>query len=490
MTAVEAFTGITEKEWLIAEALDNPALFAEVFLEQDLWSIQNDIMHSIGNNPRTAVKACHSSGKTFLAACAALAWIAKYPDGVVVTTAPTDMQVRTLLWGEIANACIYSKYPFPKPNQTSLKLTPKRYALGFSTSVTTQNEGVRFQGFHSGHILIILDEAPGVHPKIWDAIEGIRAGGKVSVLALGNPTINSGPFFDCFEKSREGWKTFTISAFDTPNMKGMTIADLLQMEQDNPEALKDNKRPYLTTRSWVLEKFKEWGETHPLYQSRVLGNFPTQAEDALLSLTWIEMAKLRNDQTSVEDDVYGGLDVAGPGEDDTVLTIRSKNKRLEQKCWPQSDPRGEVVAALMPYKNRLKSLNVDCIGIGWGMYQHLRDIFGACVNPVNVGEVSSDPEKFVNLKAELYWGLRLRFLANDIAGEFSDKEVAQLAGIRYKHNSRGQVVIESKEDLRKRGVKSPDCAESIMLAYARPLKPGAGLMEWMVQQLAAEGKTA
>ena len=167
--------GLTEYDYLLAEALEDPGLFSDVFLKHELWGRQLDILDSISKNTETAVKACHSSGKTFTAADAALWWLARWPDGVVVTTAPSDLQVRQLLWGEIAATVETSVYPFPAPNQTSLKISAKRYAIGFSTNVTQQNQGVKFQGFHSGHILIIIDEAPGVHPGIYEAIKGIMA---------------------------------------------------------------------------------------------------------------------------------------------------------------------------------------------------------------------------------------------------------------------------------------------------------------------------
>ena len=85
---------------------------------------------------------------------------------------------------------------------------------------------------------------------------------------------------------------------------------------------------------------------------------------------------------------------------------------------------------------------------------------------VNVGESPRDQDKFANLKAELYWGLRMRLETGDISGPMDERTIGQLAGIRYKHNARGQVVIESKDDARKRGVKSPDRAEAVMLAFA------------------------
>jgi phage terminase large subunit len=338
-------------------------------------------------------------------------------------------------------------------------LGPNHYAIGIST-----NEGERFQGFH-GDVLVILDEAPGVKPRIYEAIEGIRAGGDVRILALGNPTIASGPFYDAFTANREGWNLITISAFDTPNLEGYTVESLLELPE---EELDNNPIPYLTTRRWVKEKYREWGPGHPVWESRVLGNFPAQAEDALLSLTWLEQAKLREHPTD-EGVIDGGLDVAGPGEDETVLAIRCGPKLLYLESWTESDPRGKVLAALEPYKGRLRQLNVDSTGIGYGMARHISD-FKYPVRDINVGVAARDPEKYANLKAELYWGLRLRFQSGDMSGCFSEKVIGQLAGIRYEHNARGQVVIESKDDMRKRGVKSPDLAEAVMLAYAQPPK--------------------
>src|SRR5712691_1585108 len=287
--------------------IEDPSLFARILLGQDIWSKQDEILQALAKFPRTAVKACHASGKTYIAAGAVLWWITRHKEAVAVTTAPTWTQVERLLWGEIRSAVYRAKIAFPKPTATSLQLGPGRYAIGLST-----NEGVRFQGFH-GNVLIVLDEAPGILPEIFEAVESIRVGGDVRVLALGNPIIASGPFYDAFSSNRESWNLITISAFDTPNLQGITMEQLLEMSD---KELDENPRPYLTTRRWVKEKYLEWGLGHPLWESRVLGNFPLQSEDALLSLSWLEQAKLR---TEGDGELWAGLDVAGPGEDETAL---------------------------------------------------------------------------------------------------------------------------------------------------------------------------
>lgn len=437
-------------------ALD-PVRFARGLLGHDPWDMQEAILRSVAANRRTAVKACHASAKTFTAAEAVLWWVTRYADGVVVTTAPTWTQVERLLWGEVHKAMQGARVVYPQANQTELRLGPNRYAVGLST-----DQGVRFQGWH-GRVLIILDEAPGVRPDVWEAIEGIRAGGDVHVLALGNPTVSSGPFYDAFTTERSGWATFTIDAFDTPNLRGWPLARLLEATEAELDA---NPRPYLVTRRWVLEKYHEWGEQSPSWQSRVRGAFPDQGDDALLSLAWLEAAAKRTRAAAAEDEWEAGVDVAGPGEDETGLVVRQGQAIRYQQYWAKPDPRGEVLAALRPFGDRLKRIKVDTVGIGYYFAKHLEDNgFAGRVAHVNVGAAARQPEKFANLKAEAYWGLRDRAAAGDLAGLTDPLTISQLAGIRYRQTPRGQILIESKDEARKRGVKSPDRAETVMLAF-------------------------
>src|SRR5580704_3676926 len=105
------------------------------------------------------------------------------------------------------------------------------------------------------------------HEGYPDAIEGVRAGGDVHVLMLGNPVIPSGYFFNAFARGRTIWTTFTISAFDTPNLAGLTMEQLL-MKTD--EELACPPAPYLVTPRWVKERALSWGQKHPMFRARVL----------------------------------------------------------------------------------------------------------------------------------------------------------------------------------------------------------------------------
>jgi phage terminase large subunit len=448
----------------------DPRWFAETLLGHDLWRVPQQILQAISQpRARVAVKSCHASSKTFSAAELVL-W-APYAGGIAITTAPTSRQVRRLVWTEVRSMYPTAKMPLGgELLQTEFRIAPDLYSLGLSTDA-----GVNFQGFHArpgGFLLVVLDEAPGVEPAVYAAIEGIRAGGDVRVLALGNPDVASGPFYDAFTTERSGWTTYTIDAFDTPNFADelrtghqLTLEDLLALPE---ERLDYAPRPYLVTRRFVRDKYYEWGEASPLWQSKVRGQFPAAGEDALLALTWLEAAAARDGPD--EGEWEAGIDVAGPGEDETVLAIRQGQTLRHWQAWSQADPRGAVLATLAPYRDRLLRVKVDSVGQGYYFARHLEDQgWAGKVVDVNVGEApTSDDAKqrYANLKAELYWGLRLRAQQGDLAGLADSLTISQLASIRYGHNARGQVVIERKEDARKRGVKSPDRAEALMLAYA------------------------
>ena len=131
---------------------------------------------------------------------------------MVITTAPTERQVKDLLWREIRY--LHGKNPEligGKLTSTRLELSEKRFAYGFSTDTAG-----RFQGFHSGNILVIVDEAAEMREFIFDAIFGCLTSENAKMLMIGNPSSLAGTFYDAFHKNRSRWKTIHISAFDTP----------------------------------------------------------------------------------------------------------------------------------------------------------------------------------------------------------------------------------------------------------------------------------
>lgn len=194
--------------------------------------------------------------------------------------------------------------------------------------------------------------------------------------------------------------------------------------------------------------FEDWGPDDPRYQSRVLGQFPKQSEHALISLEWLENAMQPAKDPGGLVDV--GIDVARPGEDETVMYFVCGSAILDMKVFPQADPRGECIAALRPWHGRLGYLSIDGESMGHYFVQHFKD-HGYKVNNVRVGLAPNTrerdaKERYANLKAQLYSSLRDRFKAGEISRLDDRTTLAQLASIQYEQNSRGQTVIESKRE--------------------------------------------
>jgi phage terminase large subunit len=472
----------------VRKAIVDPVLFARRILGVELWEQQIEILHSIRHNRKTAIKACNAAGKTFTLAVAALWWLARYKDGVVITTSATYRQVETQIWPVIRRLTARAKVPYPKVNSTELKLRGEdNFAMGLST-----NRAEKFQGYHGKHVLIIADEAPGIAQEIWEATAGIMAGGEVHLVMAGNPTIPSGAFFDAFHRERASWNCITIDAFSSPNLRGLTLEELLQMNPEKGGPLDDNVVPYLVTRRWVHEQHNAWwhGDESgsPIWMSRVRGEFPDQASNALFRLRWLERAKERALRGPVRDDggrMVAGVDVGGGGAETVVYVCERKPRGyriVNLGCWRAEDTRGEVVHFLEQYRNRLTTVRVDGIGIGHNFGLHLRDqkfpvelvkVGLPCRSQPNLRE--NDPEKrFANEKARLYQNVADAFERDEIDGLLDEETVAQLADLQYEIDSRGRLKIESKDDARARRSASPDRAEALMLAIGDRRKSNRG----------------
>lgn len=204
----------------------DPRYFFERVLGWTPWSKQVEIAEALldaieGRGlRRLAVRSGNGVGKTALAARLMLWVLSCYPDSCVITTAPTARQVDELLWREARAAYHGSLLPLGGrffDGRSRWDLAPLRYALGF-TSEKSRPE--RFQGFHAGLILFIVDEASAVPAPIWEAIKGSSLSGTALILAFSNPSRLTGEFYQAFHAKQHLWRKFHISAFDTPTSPG------------------------------------------------------------------------------------------------------------------------------------------------------------------------------------------------------------------------------------------------------------------------------
>lgn len=427
-----------------------PVAFMRDWLGADLWAKQIAVADAVRDYRRVAVKSCHGAGKSFLAGRIVLWFLHAYPYSIVITTAPTFNQVQNILWRQIRAA--HGSAPrrlLGRCLQTFYEIAPDWYALGFKAEDTAPD---RFQGFHAEHALVVIDEAAGVAEPVFEALDAVLTSESARMLLIGNPTNPAGTFYEAFHGARALYHPITIEAADTPNIQAGGVV-----------------RPYLITQQWIDDAIEKHGEDSPYVQARVYAQFPSVGDNTLIPLAWIEAAHARTVEPTPHP-LEAGLDVARFGGDENALCLRRGPQIVAEYAWSGLDTMATVgrVRELLAGHGDVTALKVDVVGVGGGVADRLREL-GYPVVDVNVGTAASDGEKWANLRHELWWELRERFREGAIAGPLLDVTQGQLASVRYKYDSRHtHPLIESKDEARKRGVKSPDRAEAVMLAFYRP----------------------
>ncbi len=427
--------GRYDPEWFIKRVLNIEYLTPQ----------QIEICESVRLNRRTACPAGHGVGKTFFAACVVLWFLLCHPGSKILTTAPTWFQVENLLWREIRTILAASRIGgLFSPNLTALNIADNWFAIGLST-----DEPTRFQGIHARFVLIVFDEATGVAKAIWEASEGVAVGVNDRFLAIGNPTDPTSEFKRVCNSNL--WNVVRLSAEDHPNV--------LQGAEIIPGAV---------TREWIEERLIEYGGRETaLYRSRVLGLFPEQGDDMLISLADVERAQTRW-QKPLGIPVAVGCDVARYGSDETILIDLFVNGNVGE---PQSF-RGQNT---METAGRLKSSialkkAVDDSGVGGGVTDRLQEQ-SVSVLAYNAGGSPFDKERFLNKRAESWWLIREKLQKNELDLPPDNKLAADLTNIKYKYTSKGQIQLEAKDDLKKRLGRSPDRGDALAIALAALHEP-------------------
>lgn len=433
----------------------DPVRFCERVLGFSAWSRQRDVLESVRDNSRTAVRSCHGSGKTATAARVALWFLAAYPNSRVITTAPTFTQVRDLLWPEMHRAIANAPAGlYPPPDTTRLEIAKDWYAVGIST-----DRPERFQGQHAEHLLLIVDEASGVDERIYEAAEGYMTSAGARMLLIGNPTQTSGTFYRAFHSERDRYATHHISALDTPNLTG----------EDVPAGVARS----LVTRGWVEEKRDQWGEDSPLYQVRVLGDFPTTSDDQVIGISAVEDAKKR--ETDAGDPVVIACDVARYGSDETVIVERRGDRvRIVGVHSGKSlmETAGRIVDATRTAQETAHTVRVviDDAGLGGGVTDRLREI-GLKVEAFNGAHSANDPDLYPNRRSEAWFAFAQHLPTLDLDSD--EQLAADLVAPRYSLDSSGRRAVEPKDTTKRRLGRSPDRADAVLMAYAPPPRMGA-----------------
>ncbi len=333
-----------------------------------------------------------------------------------------------------------------------------------------------------------MDEASGVPQSVYDAIENPLAAGLTRLLLIGNPTSPVGPFRESFSSSI--YNPIHISAFDSPNLVtfGITLDDIRSGEWMAKAKITDDSLadgtwikqmpfPSLVAPPRVAERLQEWGEGSLMWESLIMGNFPDSGQNNLIPLSEIEAAVDR--QASTEGDPIAGLDIARYGDSETVWLLRQGDTVLDIETWSHKDIIHTVGRTFSLFSAKgPRTVNVDCSGIGTDDADLLIS-HGVNATKILVGQPAINNQIYGNKRAEYYMHLKHKFANGEISIPPNRKLIAQLADLRITYSpTTAKMLVESKEEMRKRNSKSPDLADALMLAFipsARRGKPTQGV---------------
>lgn len=434
----------------------NPVDFVQDIIGARPDKAQADILRSIADHPLTSVRSGHGVGKSAVQAWAILWFMSTRPFPKVPCTAPTMHQLYDILWAEVSKWIRHSFFLSDDFVWTKDKLYLKGCPEEWFAVPRTANKPDALQGFHAEHVLYVIDEASGVGDEIFEPVLGALSTPNAKLLMCGNPTRNSGFFYDSHHKNRALYSVFHV----------------------------DSRNSSRVSQEYVDTILKMYGEDSDVFRVRVAGEFPRQEEDVFIPLHLIERSVSRADSRAIKnpDLIHIGCDVARFGGDRTVIgyrvdeLIQFHKKQQGQDTMATADNiilLGERLIEKFAYSGKI-AVKVDDGGVGGGVVDRLRQIkrseperfFWLEVFPVNFGVRVKSPHYADSTSYMM--GVLKRLLEAEGEGDSiilpdDSALIAQLSSRRYGVTDNSKIRLESKNDMKKRGLPSPDEADCVLL---------------------------
>lgn len=457
----------------------DPQAWLSDVLDKRWYSKQVEIADAFIRHPRLAVKSANGCGKSAVMADLITWFVSVFPpeDVLAIITAPTVSQIEKVIFAYLksnyASAQVLAQTKLsvnPLPGSISEQLTwtmlspitGKKDFLAFGKRPSDSDIVSSFQGTRKKITKVFADEGGGLPTDIFTAAEAVATGADSGIFTIGNPDRRGTEFHRIFTdpKMTAEWKTLTISAFDLPTFTG----EVVYADSSRQEAMLKS----LTSPEWVEHKRRAWGEGDARWMSKVLGEFPGEADNTFFGQHVIDMAT----GTEIEEDMAVapilGVDIARWGEDESVIYVnRGGRVRIHPEgVWGKCD----VVDSAARIHNIAVSMaasevRVDSAGIGGAVFDILehRDDRNYLLIGINGANASKDNQRWSNVRSYNHDYLREAMLNGRVDIDFEDKELRdELIAITYKFNQRGAIQITPKDEMRTALGGSPDRLDAVI----------------------------
>jgi phage terminase large subunit len=411
----------------------------------EAWQVE--ALTAIGKHDRLSIRAGHGVGKTAFLVIVILWFMAtRFPFKIPITANSQD-QLRDVVWPELRKWS--SRLPEAMREQLDIQAERIQWRAApeaaFAVARTASKDNPEaLQGFHEDNLLFVLEEASGIEDIVFEVARGALSTSGAKIVMVANPTQSEGYFYRSQTTLADRWYTMRVSSEDVPRARGH-----------------------------IDEIIADYGRESNQYRVRVLGEFPLADDDAVIPLHLVDAAIARRGRVARVDGIapVWGVDVAWMGSDRSALAKRQSNELLEPvKWWSGNDPHQTAQRIFLDWQDteeedRPASIMVDAIGMGAATYLKLREL-GLPARMVNVGEAAAADERYMRLRDELWFRGRT-WLQDSACILPSDNALkAELVAVKYAMTPNGKIKVESKDDMRERGLRSPDLADAFLLTFA------------------------
>jgi len=394
------------------------------------------------------VASGHGIGKTALVAWIIHWFISTRPNPQIIVTANTQTQLSTKTWRELAkwhSMSIHKDWFEWTATRFYMKGKPETW---FASAIPwSMQNSEAFAGAHERYVLFIFDEASAIHDKIWEVSEGAMTTPGAMWMAFGNPTRNTGRFRECWTTFAKRWIKFNI----------------------------DSRTAKMANKKQLQEWLDDYGEDSDFARVRVKGEFPRAGSMQFISSEAVDLATNREVVVPYGTPKIMGVDVARFGDDKSVIS-RRHGRKCEEMIKYQGLDTMTYAAKVAGHINEFKPdlVAVDGIGIGAGVVDRLRQL-GFSIVEIHAGSKAMDETVYYNLRIEMWAKMRDWLATGSIP---KDSELRQqLIGPEFGFDNKMRMQLEKKEDMKKRGLDSPDCGDALALTFAYPNPPVRGLDE-------------